>query len=208
VANVNLQPEHLRSLDLGIKWQGRSVQAELFGFYSRFDDKISSVATGEMTADGRVVVRSENLAEVDLYGLEFGGRWSPVATVKAYATLNWIHGKERDANGFSQPADRVPPLNGRLGVNWEFGDGLHLDTWSDFSSNQDRLSDRDLSDPRINPSGTPGWATLNARVDWQADPTWRFGLTMENLLDNSYREHGSGIDALGINATLLVSAKW
>ncbi len=42
-------------------------------------------------------------------------------------------------------------------------------------------------------------------VDWQATETLQIGLRLENLLDKSYREHASGIDAAGRNIGLWVN---
>ena len=69
----------------------------------------------------------------------------------------------------------------------------------DFASQQDRLSPRDVLDPRINPDGTPGWATINLLFSWQASARTELGFRLENLADKDYREHGSGINAPGRN---------
>ena len=71
-----------------------------------------------------------------------------------------------------------------------------------FAGKQDRLSPRDVGDPRINPLGTTGWGTLNVLLDWQATDSLQLGLRLENLGDKAYREHASGIDAAGRNVGL------
>jgi outer membrane receptor for ferrienterochelin and colicin len=58
-----LQPESVLSYDLGFKIHSGNWQSEAFVFLLDYRDKISSVATGEITETGRTVVRSENLAE-------------------------------------------------------------------------------------------------------------------------------------------------
>nr|MDJ0656647.1 TonB-dependent receptor [Xanthomonadales bacterium] len=70
------------------------------------------------------------------------------------------------------------------------------------------LSSRDVRDPRINPTGTPGWATLNLSANWEARPGLSVGLRLRNLLDRAYREHGSGLDARGRDLVLSISAGW
>ena len=74
-----------------------------------------------------------------------------------------------------------------------------------FASSQDRLSPRDVRDPRIDPMGTAGWGTLNVSLDWQATSALQLGLRLENLADKAYREHASGIDAPGRNVGLWVN---
>jgi outer membrane receptor protein involved in Fe transport len=43
---------------------------------------------------------------------------------------------------------------------------------------------------------------LNLRAGWQPSERWSLQVGLENLLDENYREHGSGIDAPGISANV------
>jgi len=162
--------------------------------------------TGEITPEGRIVVRSENLNEVNLHGLESGFRYYGTSGYSLYGTLNWTRGQEYSSDGLSQPADRIPPLNGKLGLDLPLGDTLEADVWMIFAGHQDRLSSRDVSDPRINPLGTSGWGSTNLSLRWQARDNLVLGFRLENLVDKDYREHGSGVSASGLNVTLSLSA--
>ena len=71
-----------------------------------------------------------------------------------------------------------------------------------FAGAQDRLSARDVRDVRINPLGTAGWTILGARLTWDYAQDWQVTFDLDNLLDQKYREHGSGLDAPGINASV------
>ena len=206
VANEDLDPESVRSVDIGLKLDGRRWQAEAFAFYSRYDDRIESVPTGEITEDGRTVVRAENIGTVTLYGIETGARYLADGPWEAYGVLNWTRGDDDLPGGGDQPADRVPPLNGRAGLVARPVSGLELDAYAVFAAEQDRLSDRDVGDPRIDPNGTPGWATLNLRASWRPRENLELEFLVENLLDKRYREHGSGLDARGLNGAL--SVRW
>jgi outer membrane receptor protein involved in Fe transport len=202
VPNRNLQSETVWSYDLGLKLSSPRWQAEIFGWYADYRDKIGTQLTGEVTPEGRLVVRSDNLNEAELYGLESGLRFLATASVELYGVVNYTRGEESDMSGSTTPADRIPPLNGRLGLVWEADERLRLEPFLDFASDQDRLSPRDAEDPRINPLGTPGWGTLNLLLSWQAASRAQLGLNLQNLGDKSYREHGSGIDAAGRNLGL------
>jgi outer membrane receptor protein involved in Fe transport len=199
VPNRNLQSETVWSYDLGVKLSSPRWQSEIFGWYADYRDKIGSQLTGEVTPEGRLIVRSDNLSEAELYGLESGLRFLATASVEFYGVVNYTRGEESDVGGSTTPADRIPPLNGRLGLVWEANERLRLEPYLDFASCQDRLSPRDEEDPRINPLGTPGWGTLNLLLSWQAASRAQLGLNLQNLGDKSYREHGSGIDAAGRN---------
>ena len=197
VANEDLDAETVWSLDLGFKYAGPRWRGELFGFYSDYDDKITSVATGEITPEGRTVVRSENANEVTIYGVEAGAYYDLTPELEVYGVLNYARGDEEDPDGNDEPADRMPPLNGKLGLIYEPDARLRFEAWSLLADDQDRLSERDERDPRIDPDGTPGWGTVNLSAQWQALENTTLGLRIENLGDRRYREHGSGIDARG-----------
>jgi len=200
--NPDLKPESVRSYDLGLKTFAASLETELFVFYSDYQDKITSVLTGETTADGRSIVTSENINSATLYGIESGLRWHIAPGSSVYAVVNYTRGEEQDVTLGNVPADRIPPLNGRLGLVWEASSRMRLEPWLDFASQQDRLSPRDQTDPRINPAGTDAWLTLNALASWQIIEGLEMGIRLENLLDEQYREHGSGLDAPGRNVGL------
>jgi outer membrane receptor protein involved in Fe transport len=199
VPNTNLKPETVWSYDLGIKSSTGRWQTEAFVWYSDYRDKISSRLTGEVTDEGRLVVTSDNLNKAQLYGVESGLRFLASEEWALYAVVNYTRGEESDPET-TVPADRLPPLNGRLGLVFQPGDRWRIEPYLDFASRQDRLSPRDETDPRINPGGTPGWGTLNLLASWQASSVLELGLRLQNMGDRNYREHGSGIDAPGFNA--------
>jgi len=198
IANPALQPETVMSYDLGIKAETGDSELELFVFRMDYADKITSVGTGATTADGRAIVRSENRSRATIYGLEANLEWSPGERATTFLVLNFTHGREHDDDG-AYPADRIPPLNGRLGLRYRLAREWTIEPYTTFAARQDRLSPRDLRDPRIDPRGTPGWMTLNVGVRFQPSAGLQIGLRLQNLTDENYREHASGIDAAGRN---------
>jgi outer membrane receptor protein involved in Fe transport len=58
---------------------------------------------------------------------------------------------------------------------------------------------------RIPSGGTPGWNVLNLRGSRDAGPV-RLRVGLENLFDEAYRTHGSGIDGVGRAAWASVEA--
>jgi outer membrane receptor protein involved in Fe transport len=205
IPNPNLRPESVWSYDIGIKLSTGNWQAEAFAWYADYRDKISSRLTGQTTPEGRLIVSSDNLTEARLYGFESGLRFLMEMGVEWYAVLNYTHGEESEPSGMATPADRIPPLSGRVGLVWAPGENWRIEPYVDFASAQDRLSARDREDPRINPEGTAGWATLNFLASWQTTDTVALGLKLQNLGDRNFREHGSGIDARGRNLGIWIN---
>lgn len=203
IPNTDLKPETVVTWDVGLKWDQPGVQAEVFLWKSNYKNKITSVETGDLTDSGRIIVTNRNVTDLDLWGLEAGARWYFSEKSQAYGVINFTRGEETYA-GDSYDADRVPPINGRLGFLHYLNDTVSIDAWALFATRQDRLSPRDLTDPRVNPQGTAGWATANVRLDWEFAQAATLGLRLENLGDRRYREHGSGADEMGRSASVIL----
>ncbi len=122
--------------------------------------------------------------------------------------VNYVYGEQTENDGTENPADRIPPFNGRLSFQYQANDALLIEIYSLFAGAQDRLSPRDVQDVRINPAGTPGWMTANIAATWQSAERWRATARLENIFDKRYRMHGSGIDATGRNLTLSLQYSW
>lgn len=200
IPNTGLKPETVITWDVGVKLDQPGLQAEAFVWHSDYRDKITSVDIGE-DETGRILVQNRNVTGLELWGAEIGARWTFDEALSLYGVLNVTRGEEQYAgNGYA--ADRIPPLNGRLGIKWRFAPAWSVDAWAQYAARQDRLSPRDREDPRVNPAGTAGWNTWNARVGWEFVRDATFAVRLENLGDQRYREHGSGVDEVGRSVTL------
>ncbi|TXH71852.1 MAG: TonB-dependent receptor [Lysobacteraceae bacterium] len=196
--NADLKPEHVLSLDAGVKFGTERMSGEFIAFRSRYRDKITSVLTGD-TIDGALVVQNRNVTRLDLWGVEAGGRYRlPSPDLELYATATYTRGDE-EIDGGSMPADRIPPLYGKLGARWRPNARFDLEAYNFYAARQRRLSARDAIDPRIDPEGSAGWTTWNARLAWRASRRFDLALRVENIGDKNYREHGSGLDEPGRN---------
>ena len=221
IPNPNLKPEEVITVDAGVKVRLSRFAGEVFGFYTGFRDKIEEVPTGECFRDDigivppdqcrpqdRRVVQGQNVNKVTLVGFEAGGRLQLLDNLEASGSLNFTWGEEELSDGRTVPADRIPPLSGQVGVLYRPTPRLWVEPFIRFATRQDRLSDRDKTDPRINPEGTPGWVTANIRLGWEITERFRARFAVENIFDQPYREHGSGINAPGINATVSLEARF
>ncbi len=206
--NPNLKPESVVSFDIGLKYGGERLSGEVIAFRSRYRDKITSVLTGEVRPDRSLVVQNRNITRQELWGIEAGARYRwDAPDLELYATATYTRGDER-SDGGEVSADRIPPLFGKLGARWRASDRFGFEAYSLYASAQDRLSPRDAVDPRINPNGTAGWATLNLRADWRIFEGLGVALRAENLADKRYREHGSGLDEPGRNFILTIDYRF
>lgn len=206
IANADLSPEKAHQFDVGLRGTTGRARFSLTLFRVDFRDRIESVLTGDLTADGRDIVQNRNLAEAEIFGLEASAGFQFRDDLRLVAVLNYVRGTE--ANPEEEPADRIPPLNGRVALAWDYNESLDLGASIIFADDQSRLSARDIRDNRIDPFGTPGWASLTIDADYRISRHWQLGLAVENLLDKRYRQHGSGVDAVGINARISIRRDW
>lgn len=207
-ANNNLKPEKLLSADTGLKWRSGGLTGEATVFYSDYKDRISLLPTGRSIPKGTegcpsganapncIEVQNVNIAEASYYGFEGALRYAFSPRLAARATLNYTH-SEQQVSGATEPGNRTPPLNGQLSAEWSPIKRLVLEPSLWFNDSQTRLDATDRADNRINPTGSAGFAVINLRAAYTFSAAYRLQLFGENLLDKSYREHGSGIDGRG-----------
>lgn len=205
IANLDLDPESVTTYDTGLKVRTDAWAGEFTVFYSDYDDRIVTVNPafaegspecpddGDAATDG--CAQNQNVARSRYYGFEAGLRHErgPLAL---RATLNYTWG-DQEQDGVRTPANRVPPLNGLVALEYETPAGITIEPWLFFADHQDRLDPNDRTDSRIDPDGTAGYAIANLRLAWPVTPALRLQFDARNLLDQPYREHGSGIDGAG-----------
>lgn len=208
IPNTDLREERVQQFDIGVRKRSDKLRVDLMLYALQFDDRITSILTGDLTADGRDIVQSVNATESSIRGAEAGVAIDITDRLRADAVLNYTWGRESTGPGLQQPADRIPPLSGQLTMQYDLSSAWLLEAWLAVAGPQDRLSDRDIRDVRINPEGTAGWAILGSKARWLPNENWTVDLTVDNLLDKRYRNHGSGIDATGRNLSLSISTSW
>ncbi len=207
VPNTALDSERVLHGDAGIRRIGDGWRVEVVAFALDYDDRITTVATGDTTPDGREVVQSVNAASASVRGLEVGASIALGEALQLEAIVNYTYGAQ-DVGAGTEPADRIPPLGGRLLLAFDNDGPYRVHAWIDFADRQDRLSARDAGDVRIDPNGTPGWVALGASTEWRLPSGWHLSLALHNGLDRRYRRHGSGIDAAGRGVTAAVRYVW
>ena len=131
----------------------------------------------------------------------------------ARLTGSWMEGKV-DAYPTSEPEEkrdyisRLMPLTGEAAVRWQpAGGSFWLEAVVDAAEKADRLSADDRRDTqRIPPGGTPGYAVLTLRGGVDLIEDLALTVALENVTDEDYRIHGSGVNEPGRN--LVVQAGW
>ena len=185
--------------------------------------------------EGIDILVFDNVDEAQYQGIEFAGLVPIQPTLSVFGNVALLRGEVLTIGGEapdpSKPWEartrREPPLNGIVGIQWE---PLNTQYWAMFfvrgAADQRRLNRSDIRDPRIQGStrdpaevkfdtngaaidaGTPGWWTLNIRGGVKLFDYTRLTLSLDNLLNKRYRQHGTGVNAPGFNVSLTLDNRF
>ncbi len=204
--STNLEPEEYVSYEFGLKTRYDHVTATASYFYNDIDGMILRTPTGRTNADGEVIVTKTNAGDGYVHGVELGARWRfhPQLTLFGSGTLlygeveNFPDATTRKAE---EPLSRLMPPTAQLGLRWDHPTRhLWVEGLCDMADDADHLNTRDKADTnRIPPGGTPGYAVFTIRGGWQVHERVTFTAALENLFDEDYRIHGSGLNEPGRN---------
>jgi len=203
VPNASLRPERSLTTEAGIKVRTGPLAATLLAYNNRLTDFISRVRSGRDSIQGYPVYLKQNSSESVIRGLEAEVEYECGSGLLAYGGITYTYGENRTAN---EPFRRIPPLNGRAGLTYQ-----RANWWARaeylYAQAQTRLAQGDKDDNRIGKNGTPGWQVLNLNGGYR----WKFltvSAELQNLTNEAYRTHGSGVDGVGRSAWLSVLVSW
>jgi len=203
VPNANLRPERSLNTELGVKVRHKKLSATVLGYHNKLTDFISRVRRGQDSLQGYPVHVKENSAKSFIRGLEAEVEYGITARLVGYAGATYTYGQNVTAN---EPFRRIPPLNGRIGLAYQ-SSGWWVRAEGLMAGAQTRLARGDVSDNRIAKGGTPGWQIINLNGGYR----WQFvtiSAELQNLTNEAYRTHGSGVDGVGRSVWLSVLVNW
>lgn len=227
LANPDLEPEQSLTAEVDLDYGSDPWAGSLAVFYTEIDDAIGRrlVDVGDPGQTGDETYLRDNVGEILVWGSEARVRRRLEGALEDFAVggaVSWLRGRQCDdtvdpvtgeAPYDGVPARRIPPLVGSLSLFYEPLEPDRAITWGELrmtaADDQDELNPEDLTDPRIDPEGTPGWTVLDLDFGGPLGKrgqgsSWSVGL--HNLTDKEYRVHGSGFDATGFN--LVVGLSW
>ncbi|MDH5399740.1 MAG: TonB-dependent receptor [Cyclobacteriaceae bacterium] len=196
VPNHDLKPEKSLNKDIGIHLVRPKQKISLFVFHNQLTGLITNQPTsyrGLDSLEGYRIYKRVNSNLAYIQGVEFTSRFSLSQQLELAGFIFYTFGQDQSQD---QPMRRIPPLHSRVLLEYQTSVGLKLFTQWNMAARQDRLSPGDIADSRIADGGTPGWKTWHAGLSypWKSI-TLRTGI--RNILNEHYRMHGSGVDAMG-----------
>ncbi len=195
IPSDNLAPEKTLTFEAGYKKLTNRFSLSLFAFNTRLKNQIVRVKSeynGNEFYEGEQVYTKENLAKSNIFGIEAESGFKLNSRLSIINSITWLYGEDLEKN---EPMRRIPPLNGKLALRYSKS-RLFSELEFLFAAKQDRLSSGDIDDHRISEGGTPGWNILNFKLGY----SWNkisLHSGIQNIFNQAYRIHGSGVDGFG-----------
>ena len=195
IPSDNLAPEKTLTFEAGYKKLTNRFSLSLFAFNTRLKNQIVRVPSeynGDEYYEGERVYTKENLAKSNIFGIEAESGFKLNSQFSLIYSITWLYGHDLEKN---EPMRRIPPLNGKLALRYKKS-RLFSEIEFLFANKQDRLSGGDIDDHRIPVGGTPGWDIFNFKLGY----SWNkisLHTGIQNIFNQAYRIHGSGVDGFG-----------
>lgn len=207
-----LDAEDFLTFEAGFRYRGAASSAEISLYRTEIDGLIVRVPTGRVV-DGGAEVTKLNAGDGWVHGVKLRGTRSFAHRWTVSSTLSWLDGEVETfpstaSDPVTEPFSRLQPAMASFGLRRSW---TPRDAWCEAviqaAERADRLSSRDLGDTqRIPPGGTPSYTVLTLRGGLRLLPELAVSLAIENLTDEDYRIHGSGLNEPGRN--YVATASW
>ena len=184
VPNPNLKPESVDSYEIGFRGELDRGYFTVATFYADYANFIRGFQPITVTAPGGVPVvgyTSDNVEDVALWGIEFGGEYEVLDYTTASANITWSKGRQRTSAGAPTTAfDGATPLTAVLGLKHELPDyGLQFEVFGTFAAR--RTQNSDAADYLV-----PGYAVFDAYAKWTPRENVELTAGIENIFDRRY----------------------
>ena len=202
----DLRSERSTNYELGYKFENKRMYFNTAVFYTQIEDLIARVRSehnGDPEFGGEDVYKKDNVGEAYVKGVELEFYTKLFKNFSLRSSVTYTYGKNISKN---EPFRRIPPLFGDLSLRYDHK--IFFITLQTLAANeQDRLSSGDIDDHRIPDGGTPGWfvANIKSGVSWKMI---QVHVAFNNIFNEAYRMHGSGVDGLGRHLALSIKYRF
>ena len=202
VPTANLSPEKSQHTEIGYKYQSQLVSATVAAYYMHLSNLITRVRTTNAPINGYTVYKKENTESAFIKGIEAELMAQLLRQVSVNAGVSYTYGQSLSKN---EPLRRIPPFNGRMAASFKNLCWFASAEWQ-FASKQTRLAQGDKDDNRIGKNGTAGWQLINLYAGYHLRRI-QLNMGLQNLFNQDYKTHGSGINGVGRSAWISFSIK-
>lgn len=188
-ANPNLKPEKTWMVDAGVDvtLPVTNTQLGVTGYYGRIRDIVSYRYDENPYVQGGTIIRSQNLGEAEIYGMEFYLKQKITEELRLQASLTLNHSEiVDDPKNKGNELRNAPDYWGSVGLYYENPDLLNWSLLIRFSD--DRYYDDENTElPFFH---MKSYKTVDLRVwrDWKIAPQWVLttSISAVNVFDEDY----------------------
>ncbi len=192
VPTSNLEPEKSTHTEIGYKFSNNKIKGSISIYQLQLQNIITRVKVDGQIISGYQVYQKENSEKAKLKGIEAELNWQVINRLNIYGGISYTHGENITKN---EPLRRVPPFNARIMSTYR-KNNLFASAELLLASKQDRLAQGDKDDNRIPNGGTPGWEAMNIYAGYKFSKL-QLNMGLQNIFNEDYRTHGSGINGVG-----------
>lgn len=192
VPAYGLLPERSYNYEAGYKWRSRKVKFTAAAYYMQLKQLITRVRVEGEQINGYNVYVKENTDEAFVKGVEADADIQLTKSLQLQTGMAYAYGHNVTRK---EPLRRIPPFNGRVRATYNKQAWFtSVEYW--YAAKQTRLAQGDKDDNRIPKTGTPGFNVVNLYAGYK----WKqlqLQTGLQNLFNQDYRTHGSGINGYG-----------
>jgi len=219
VPALDLDPEYYVTFELGLKFRQNDFGASAAYYYTIISDMIIRSPTGETTGGipDEQIVQGTNSGDGFVHGIELDAWYRFCNNFTLFGNATWMEGRVDTFLDINDPDSldrraitRQMPLTGLIGLRYDEPDRKWwVEGTLQLVDNANILSPSDQGDSeRIPPGGHESYAVASIRAGIRLSKNLTVTAACENLTNEEYRVHGSGINQPGRNFILGVELKF
>ncbi|MDI6774847.1 MAG: TonB-dependent receptor [Verrucomicrobiota bacterium] len=208
----DLDPEEYVAWEIGLKSRFERLTSRVGYYYTMIDKMILRAPTGR-SIDEYAEVTKKNSGQGYIQGIELAETLRLTPQWSARVSAAWMDGQvdaypTSDAVKERDYISRLMPPTAEVTLRRQTETGKYwCEAVGKLAAKADKLSADDERDiQRIPPGGTPGYAVCHVRAGARLIDGPGVTVALENVLDEDYRIHGSGVNEPGRN--LVLAADW
>ena len=205
VPNPNIKPEYTINKEVSFSKKKNRFNVSFTLFHSRLINAIvrdSFNINGIQKLNGKQIMAQVNTNQAVIYGtsllfeIQAGNDWT------FFNTISFVDGKNLDNQ---EPLRHTTPVFGQSNIQFnkkKWTASFYIEFNGNRWRNNIPSTEIDAKPYLYTEDGTPGWLTLNTKVNYEISKQINFNLGIENVLNKHYRPYSSGISAPGRNFIL------
>jgi iron complex outermembrane receptor protein len=185
IGNPALRAETGDGVDVSLRHQAKRTRGELNLFYYDFSNFVFPFLTGDVEDNLRVIEFTQRNARFT--GSEAVVGLSPREGLWFNLGMDFVDAQDTDTN---TPLPRIPPLRGKLGLDWSLG-GFRVEPQLILAAQQQQTFTGETR--------TPGYAVVDLKASYTFATRHighQFSVNVFNVGDRLYRNHASFIKDL------------